>query len=124
MDPAIFKVGPLIVKAKRLGSSSLYHVEITGEGDTFSTDLEAKSVEEAASHLVEELTFAAHHPHKFFNRRKRAAEQSGATGHKLEKMIDVANAAVSYADRNRESLIDAISAIDDQRTRKLGECDV
>lgn len=123
MDPESFKFGPLIVTAKRLGSSRIYHVEIRGQGDSFGTDLEADSAHDAAHHLVYQLEYAAHHPQPFFNRRKMAAINSGAEGHRLLHMIDVANAAVGYADRNREHLIAALRAIASESARRLGDYD-
>jgi hypothetical protein len=123
MDPEAFKFGPLLVTAKRLGSSRLYHVEIRGEGDVFSTDLEAESPGDAALHLVLQLEYGSRHPHQFFNRRKLAAINSGAKGHELEHMIDVVNAAVAYAHRNREHLTNAVRAIASERARRLGDYD-
>jgi hypothetical protein len=123
MDPEAFKFGPLIVTAKQLGSSRLYHVEIRGQGDSFATDLEADSGHDAAHHLVYQLEYASQHPHKFFNRRKMAAQDSGAKGHDLQYMIDVANIALAYADRNREHLKAAVRSIASDRARKLGAYD-
>lgn len=123
MDPESFKFGPLIVTAKRLGSSRLYHVEIRGQGDSFEADMEAENAEDAAYHLVHQLEYAAHHPHKFFNRRKMAAQNSGAQGHDLQHMIDIANVAVAYADRNREHLEAAIRSMVYKNARKLGDYD-
>jgi hypothetical protein len=123
MDPETFKFGPLVVTAKRLGSSRLYHVEIRGKGDFFATDLEAESAHDAAFHLIYQLEYATHHPHLFFARRKQAAQDSGAEGHRLQHMIDVANAAVMYAIRNRDHLADALRSISTESTRKLGEHD-
>jgi|SRR4029078_5367582 hypothetical protein len=119
-DPAAYKLDKLIVTAKQLGSSRLFLVKIIGMGDQFQTSVEANSPIEAAKDVVEELTFAAHHPHKFFNRRKLAAQQSGAMGHDFDKMIEVANEAVGYAALMKENLIRAVFALDDGTFRKLG----
>ncbi len=120
MTTEAFKFDKLIATVKKLGSSNLYHVKVTGMGDEFETSVPAEDHAAAAHHVVEELTFAAHHPHKFFNRRKLAAQESGETAREVQKMIDVANEAVSYAARNKESLINAVHAIDEDRARKLG----
>lgn len=119
-DPAAYKLDKLIVTAKQLGSTRLYLVKIIGMGDQFQTSVEALSPFDAAKHVIEELTFAAHHPHKFFNRRKLAAQQSGAMGHEYDKMIEVANEAVGYAALNKTNLIKAVFALDDGTYRKLG----
>jgi len=119
-DPAAYKLDKLIVTAKQLGSSRLFLVKIIGMGDQFQTSVEANSPIEAAKDVVEELTFAVDHPHKFFNRRKLAAQQSGAMGHDFDKMIEVANEAVGYAALMKENLIRAVFALDDGTFRKLG----
>jgi hypothetical protein len=119
-DQEAYKLDKLIVTAKQLGSSKLYLVKIIGMGDQFQTSVEAKDPMEAAVHVVEELTFAAHHPHKFFNRRKVAAQQSGAQGHDFDKMIEVANEAVGYAALNKQNLVKAVFALDNGTFRKLG----
>jgi len=119
-DQEAYKLDKLIVTAKQLGSSSLYLVKLIGMGDQFQTSVEAASPMEAAVYVVEELTFAAHHPHKFFNRRKLAAQRSGAMGHEFDRMIEVANEAVGYAAINKENLVKAVFALDDGTFRKLG----
>lgn len=119
-DPAAYKLDKLIVTAKQLGSSRLYLVKIIGMGDQFQTSVEALTPFEAAKHVVEELTFAAHHPYKFFNRRQQAAKQSKAQGHAYDEMIQVANEAVGYAALNKENLVKAVFALDDGTFRKLG----
>lgn len=119
-DPAAYKMDKLIVTAKQLGSSKLYLVKIIGMGDQFQTSVEAQSPFEAATHVIEELTFAAHHPYKFFNRRKLAAQHSKAQGHAFDEMIQVANEAVGYAALNKENLLKAVFALDDGTYRKLG----
>lgn len=119
-DPEAYKLDKLIVTAKQLGTSNLYLVRLVGMGDQFQTSVEAKSAKEAAMHVVEELTFAAHHPHKFFNRRKLAAQQCGASGHDFDKLIEVANEAVGYAAMNKTNLVNAVYAIDEDNVRRLG----
>lgn len=119
-DPEAYKLDKLIVTAKQLGSSRLFLVKIIGMGDQFQTSVEANSSFDAAKDVIEELTFAAHHPHKFFNRRKLAAQQSGAMGHDFDKMIEVANEAVGYAALMKENLIRAVYALEDGTFRKLG----
>lgn len=120
-DPAAFKMDKLIVTAKQLGSSDLYTVKLIGMGDQFQTSVEARSPFEAAKHVVEELTFAAHHPYKFFNRRQLAARHATkAQGHAYDEMIALANEAVGYAALNKENLIKAVFAMDDGTFRKLG----
>jgi hypothetical protein len=119
-DPEAYKLDKLIVTAKQLGASNLYLVKLIGMGDQFQTSVEARSAKEAALHVVEELTFASHHPHKFFNRRKLAAQQSGARGHDFDKLIEVANEAVGYAALNKVNLVNAVYAIDDDTVRRLG----
>lgn len=119
-DPEAFKLDKLIVTAKQLGSSSLYLVKIVGMGDQFQTSVESDSPMNAAVHVVEELTFAAHHPHKFFNRRKLAAQKSGAHGYDFDKMIEVANEAVGYAAINKQNLVKAVFSLDDGTFRRLG----
>jgi hypothetical protein len=123
MDPETFKFGPLLVRAKRLGSSPLYHVDIRGKGDSFSTSIAADSAGDAALYVILQLEWGSRHPNLFFNRRKIAAMDSGAKGRDLEQMLDVANTAVMYAHRNREHLSDAVRAIASERARKLGEYD-
>lgn len=120
MDIKTFKYDKLIAIVKKLGSSPLYQVSIVGMGDHFETSIEAAGQKEAADHVIEELTFAAHHPHKFFNRRKLAAETSGGTPLEVQAMIDVANEAVAYAERNKEYLVSAVLSIDEKSTRQLG----
>ncbi len=119
-DPEAYKLDKLIVTAKKLGTSNLYLVKLVGMGDQFQTSVEANSAKEAAVHVVEELTFAAHHPHKFFNRRKLAAQQSRAQGHEYDRMIELANEAVGYAAINKKHLVNAVYAIDDDNVRRLG----
>jgi len=119
-DPAAYKLNKLIVTAKRLGTSRLYLVKLIGMGDQFQTSVEADGPKQAAVHVVEELTFAAHHPHKFFNRRKLAARQSGAQGHEYDRMIEVANEAVGYAAINKDYLVNAVYDIDEDNMRRLG----
>lgn len=119
-DPRAYKLDKLIVTAKKLGSSRLFLVKIIGMGDQFQTSVEANSPFEAASHVIEELTFAAHHPYKFFNRRKLAAQQAKAHGHAFDEMIALANEAVGYAALNKENLIKAVFSLDDGTFRKLG----
>jgi len=120
MSVEVFRFGKLIATSKRLGSSDLYHVRLTGLSDEFETSVEAADHLDAVRHVIDELTFAAHHPHKFFNRRKLAAQQSGARGHDLERMIVVANEAVAYAVRMKEHLIKAVYAFEECTFRKLG----
>ena len=116
-----FKYGKLIAIVTRLTEQKhLYEVDLVGMGDGLTVNLEAETHQRAADQVIEDLFFASEHPHIFFNRRKVAAEQSGATGHDLQRMIDLANQAVAYADRNREFLIDAVRSIDNDTTRKLG----
>lgn len=119
-DQQAYKLDKLIVTAKQLGSSNLYLVKIIGMGDQFQTAVESDSPMNAAIHVVEELTFAAHHPHKFFNRRRLAAQKSGAMGHDFDKMLEVANEAVGYAAINKRNLVKAVFALDDGTFRKLG----
>lgn len=119
-DPEAYKLNKLIVTAKQLGSSPLFLVKIIGMGDQFQTSVSANSAFEAAKHVVEELTFAAHHPYKFFNRRKLAAQQAKAHGHAFDEMIALANEAVGYAALNKENLVKAVFALDDGSFRKLG----
>lgn len=119
-DQEAYKLNKLIVTAKQLGSSGLYLVKLIGMGDQFQTSVEASNFMEAAVHVVEELTFAAHHPHKFFNRRKLAAQRSGAMGHEFDRMLEVANEAVGYAAINKQNLVKAVFALDDGTFRKLG----
>lgn len=123
MEIEVFKFDKLIATVKQLGyfaSYGLYHVTVTGMGDEFEASLEALNHSLAAKEVIGELLFAAEHPRKFFNRRKLAAEQSGATGHDLLKMIDIANEAVAYADRNVQYLERAVQAIYRRRSRRLG----
>jgi len=116
-----FKYGKLIAIVTRLTElKHLYEVDLVGMGDGLTVNLEAQTHQQAANQVIEDLYFASEHPQIFFNRRKIGAEQSGATGHDLQRMIDLANAAVSYADRNREQLEVAVRAIDSDNTRKLG----
>ena len=124
MSTEVFKFDKLIATVKRLGSSDLFHVRLTGMGYEFETTLEGLNQSLTAKEVIYELLFAAEHPHKFFNRRKLAAEQSGATGHDLQKMIDVANEAVLYADRNKQHLEKAVRMIEGRTVRKLaGQCE-
>lgn len=120
-DQGAYKLDKLIVTVKQLGTSKLYLVKIVGMGDQFQASVEANSPMQAAAHVVEELAFAAHHPHKFFNRRKLAAQQSGAMGHEYDRMIEIANEAVSYAAGNQNHLQKALRAIEQKKMRKLGD---
>jgi hypothetical protein len=116
-----YKYGKLIAIVTRLSDQKhLYEVDLVGMGDGLTVNLEAQTHKEAANQVIEDLFFASEHPQIFFNRRKIGAEQSGATGHDLQRMIDLANEAVSYADRNREQLEVSVRAIDRGNTQKLG----
>lgn len=112
-DKEAYKSDKLTVTAKPIESSKFYLVKIIGLGDQFQTSVEATSAMKAAKHVVEELTFAAHHPHEFFNRRRLAAQRSGAMGYDFDKMIEVANEAVGYAALNKRNFSHVVYSIDE-----------
>lgn len=121
MSIEVFKLGPLIATVKTLSSRCLYRVGLTGEGDSFEASVESPDALFAVAEVVLQLAFAADHPKKFFNRRKLAADRSGAEGHDLQKMIDVANEAVQYAARNAGELKRAVESLKQHTARKLGD---
>lgn len=113
-DPQVFRLGKLIAYVRKLGSSDLYEVRLVGLGKFFETFIPADNEESAAYEVIQELVFAATHPKKFFIRRKFAAEQyASESPHRVEKMIEHANDAISYAQKMKRYLINAINMLNE-----------
>lgn len=114
-----FRLGKLLAIVRRIGHSRLFRVQLVGQDDELVTHLYAKSAEEAAVDLVQELHFANNNPEAFYIRRREWIRQ--VSPDRQEKKAEWAHVheIFEYARRNVLPLWQADESIRQAENRRV-----
>lgn len=110
MAKEFYKFGPLIVSVHSIGIKGMLAVKVFGLGMEFETFVPGREedMERIAIETVGELYQASMQPRLFIAKRRLALEQAGESACVKERMVEIAQKAVDFADIMRPYLRNAV----------------